>query len=87
MMPAMEVKQIKRAPWRPETIAHKVFSTLRHMMAKEGYEPLAADSDTADELIALVVMAVKNALAKGLNIPAEAAADPGTQLKTNTTDS
>lgn len=32
-------------------------------------------------------MAVKNALAKGLNIPAEAAADPGTQLKTITTDS
>jgi len=32
-------------------------------------------------------MAVKNALAKGLNIPAGAAADPGTQLKTITTDS
>ncbi|MGZ4660680.1 MAG: NAD(P)/FAD-dependent oxidoreductase [Arthrobacter sp.] len=32
-------------------------------------------------------MAVKNALAKGLNIPAVAAADPGTQLKTITTDS
>jgi 3-phenylpropionate/trans-cinnamate dioxygenase ferredoxin reductase subunit len=32
-------------------------------------------------------MAVKNALAKGLNIPADAAADPATQLKTITTDS
>ncbi|HKU01797.1 MAG TPA: FAD-dependent oxidoreductase [Arthrobacter sp.] len=32
-------------------------------------------------------MAVKNALAKGLNIPAGAAADTGTQLKTITTDS
>ncbi|CAH0266576.1 Rhodocoxin reductase [Arthrobacter sp. Bi26] len=32
-------------------------------------------------------MAVKNALAKGQNIPADAAADPATQLKTITTDS
>ena len=32
-------------------------------------------------------MAVKNALAKGRNIPADAAADPATQLKTITTDS
>ncbi|MDQ0827827.1 3-phenylpropionate/trans-cinnamate dioxygenase ferredoxin reductase subunit [Arthrobacter sp. B2I5] len=32
-------------------------------------------------------MAVKNALAKGLNIPADAAADPRIQLKTITTDS
>ena len=32
-------------------------------------------------------MAVKNALAKGQNIPAEAAADPATPLKTITTDS
>lgn len=32
-------------------------------------------------------MAVKNALAKGRNIPADAAADPVTQLKTITTDS
>ena len=32
-------------------------------------------------------MAVKNALAKGLNIPADAVADPGIQLKTITTDS
>jgi 3-phenylpropionate/trans-cinnamate dioxygenase ferredoxin reductase subunit len=32
-------------------------------------------------------MAVKNALAKDQNIPAEAAADPATQLKTITTDS
>ena len=32
-------------------------------------------------------MAVKNALAKGQNIPADAAADPATPLKTITTDS
>ena len=32
-------------------------------------------------------MAVKNALAKGQNIPAGAAADPATPLKTITTDS
>jgi 3-phenylpropionate/trans-cinnamate dioxygenase ferredoxin reductase subunit len=32
-------------------------------------------------------MGVKNALAKGQNIPADAAADPATQLKTITTDS
>ena len=32
-------------------------------------------------------MAVKNALAKGRNVPADAAADPATPLKTITTDS
>ena len=48
-----------------------------------GDQVIAADCVNAP----LDFMAVKNALAKGQNIPADAAADPATPLKTITTDS